>query len=179
MYKNIKLDLAHLLGTNYKNYNAILTDHHPEITWEKPKDKRPIITYLWYPIKMENQPPTFSEYLREKLGVINSAEARRITNDWNNKPLLIPTVIKEFTVGQIQFAVLKIPGIKKRYAVLGNQMDRPKNYYSVGIGGGGYVWQTLPKGKLINDPVTQGDLRMKFGLRLKADRDSFIKKWNK
>lgn len=168
-----------MLGKNYKNFGLIMTDHHPEITWNKPKDKRPVITNLWYPIKMEHQPPTFSDYLREKLGVTNPAEARRITNGWNNKPLVVPTIKKEFTVGTIQFAVLKVPGIIKRYAVLGTHMDRPKNYYSVGIGGGGYVWQTLPKGKLINDPVTQGDLRVRFGLRLKVDRNSFIKKWNK
>jgi len=179
MYKNIKIDLTHLLGKKYKNYGVILTDHHPEITWNKPKYKRRVITNLWYPIKMEYQPPTFCDFLREKLGVIKTAEARRITRSWNTKPLVIPTVIKEFTVGQIHFTVLKVPGIKKRYAVLGTHMDRPKNYYSVGIGGGGYVWQTLPKGKLINDPVTQGDLRIGFGLRLQIDRDSFIKKWNK
>jgi len=179
MNKQIKIDLTHLLGPTYANYGVILTEKHPVITWSNPKYKRPVITNLWYPIRLEHQPPTFSDYLREKLGVTNPAEAQMITNDWNTKPLAIPTLIKEFTVGQIQFSVLKVPGIKKRYAVLGTHMDRPKHYNTVGVGGGGYVWQTLPKGKIINDLTTHGDLRIRFGLRLQVDRDRFIKKWNK
>ena len=179
MNYNIKLDLTHLLGPKYKKYNVILTDHHPVITWNKPKYKRPVITNLWYPIKMEHQTPMFSDYLREKLGVTNPAEAKQIINDLKNQPLIIPSIKKEFTIGQIHFTVLKIPALKELLAVLGTHTDRPKHYYSVGIGGGGYVWQTLPKDKLFNDSVTQADLRIRFGLRLKSDRDSFIKKWNK
>ena len=163
MNYNIKLDLTHLLGPKYKKYNVILTDHHPVITWNKPKYKRPVITNLWYPIKMEHQTPMFSDYLREKLGVTNPAEAKQIINDLKNQPLIIPSIKKEFTIGQIHFTVLKIPALKECFAILGTHMDRPIHYYSVGIGGGGYVCPTLPKVKLFNDAVTHTDIRIKCG----------------
>jgi len=173
---NYKINLTHLLGDNYNNYGVIITEHHPEIIFKDPKHNRPIESYLWYPIELGQIPNTFTDYFREKLGVTDPINAQQIIVDWNTKPLLTSTIQKQINIGKKRFIAINSVW-SDMLIVLTNYYDRPKHYKTIHAGRGGYLWQYMAEGQLSNTPQTHNMLVKKFGLRLKSERDQFIRNW--
>jgi len=60
---------------NHSGYGVILSEHYPEVVFEKNAIACPVESYLWYPIKLEQIPNTFTEYFREKLAITDPAES--------------------------------------------------------------------------------------------------------
>jgi len=173
MNKQIKIDLTYLLGKNYTNYGAILTDNHPDIVFTRQSQARPIESYLWYPIELGQIPHTFTEYFREKLAVTSASEAKQIILDWNTNFLSSVKIMKQFKVGKKRFAAIENPEQTDMLIVLANYSDRPAHMKTAQAGRGGYIWQRLP----INSRVTHSDLQSKFCLRSKSERERFLDRW--
>jgi len=170
MNYNYKINLTHLLGPNYKNYGAILVEKHPQVVHQKGHNGLPIESYLWYPIELGQIPNTFTEYFREKLAVTNPVEAKQIIQDWNTKHIPIAGIVKQFKVGRKRFVAINDPNNSDMLIVLANYSDRPAYTEAVHTGSGGYIWQRLSK----NGPITHADLKSKFCLRTKSERERFL-----
>lgn len=175
MNKQLEIIGIDYLNPNFKGYGAILTDHNPEIIFQDPKHIRPIESYLWYPIELGQIPNTFTSYFREKLGVTDPVESQQMISDWNTKPLLTAAIQKQLKIGKKRFIMVSDP----MGSVLTNYSDRPKNYKTVHAGSGGYIWQYLKVCQLSDTHTTHMMLLNRFGLRLKSERDRFIRSWQR
>jgi len=175
--QQIKIDLTRLLGPNYNNYGAILSENHPQVAYQKGHNGPPLVSYLWYPIELGQIPNTFTKYFREKLAVTNTSEALQIINDWNTKYIPTARIVKQFKIGNKQFTAIADPSKSENLIVLANYSDRPAYTETVHAGSGGYLWQYMAEGQLSNTPETHNMLVKKFGLRLKSERDQFIRNW--
>jgi len=173
MKEQIKIDLTFLLGKNYNNYGVILTDHHPDIVFTKQSQAQPIESYLWYPIQLGQIPGTFDVYLQEKLGVTDPVEAKQMIHDWNTKFIPTVNIKKHFKVGKKRFAAIEDPDHPDMLIVFANYSDRPAFTELVHAGSGGYIWQRLS----INGPISHAELKSKFCLRAKSERERFLDKW--
>jgi len=173
MYNNFKIDLTYLLGKNYNNYGAILAENHPQVVYQKGHNGLPIESYLWYPIELGPIPSTFTTYLREKLAVTSASDAQAIIHDWNTQQLPAVSIVKKFKIGRKRFTAIEDTEHPDMLIVLANYSDRPAHMETVHAGSGGYIWQRLSK----NGPVSHVELKSKFCLRSKAERERFLDKW--
>ena len=177
MNYNYKINLTHLLGPNYNNYGVIIVEKHPQVIYQKGHNGLPIVSYLWYPIELDQIPDTYDEYFQKKLAVTDPVEAKQMINDWNTKDIDRVRIIKQFNIGKKWFVVIKDKNNSRKLIVLANYSDRPAYTETVKAGSGGYIWQRLPNGALANCQSTHDELNRKFCLKTKSERDRFIHKW--
>jgi len=81
--------------------------------------------------------------------------------------------VKQFKIDKKRFAAIENPEQQEMLIVLANYSDRPAHMKTVQAGSGGYIWQRLPK----TGPISHAELKSKFCLRSKSEREQFIANW--
>lgn len=156
----------------HTGYIVALSDYSPVVNIFEKNKHHNIHHTLWYPMRDQQLPSTYTDYFKEKLGVADQSEALRFINDWNklqaSDSFEVQTFSKIFTVSKIRYGVIKTAGSMDIIMSLkGNQIPHVVTF---SYGSGGYRWAYLD-----NKSVTlEDDVKEKFGLR-KSEVKSFIK----
>ncbi|MBC8192628.1 MAG: hypothetical protein H8E18_09620 [FCB group bacterium] len=172
--KRLIIDNIEQLNPTMLKYGIILSETHTEVKSQQGHDV-PVESYLWYNFPLDNQPPTFVAYYREKLGITNENDALGEISIWNhefyNRGINVVSFNKMIPIEDKLFGVLATNS-PNRSIVMMNSAMRPKDYWTVEAGSGGYAWQYLdPRSR-----ATDTKLKDYFGLN-KYQRDRFQNQW--
>lgn len=73
-----KIQNLDVILPNHAGYGVILSEHHPDVVFEKNAIGFHVDSYLWYPIILEKLPHSFTDFFCEKLGITDPMESERL-----------------------------------------------------------------------------------------------------
>ena len=168
--KYLKINNLNEFDSKHADYIVALSEYKPTISkWEKNK-KHSIYHNLWYHLVDAHEADTFTEYYREKLGVIDEIEALAHINTFNQGNFEETSFSKIFEVDGYRYGVLLPEDFNGAVVVSTKRNDIP-DVISYEAGSGGYRGGSFSNLKTFRD-----DLKNTFRLT-DAKVDQFLKKY--
>ena len=123
----------------HSDYIVALSDYSPEVKQWSGKKTCPIKHKLWYYLRNEFEPYTYTVYYKEKLGVQNENEARIYIDAFNKNNFLKVSFEKIIKMGLINYGVIRTDN-SDEINIMSTDGKNIQGVISYISGYGGYRW---------------------------------------